>query len=62
VCRRRGHRDAILAATLPSRIDNYSDDWRVVDESVTFEGRGFSEINPAAKPNTYTGKAGSKRD
>ena len=24
--------------------------------------RGFASINPAAKPNTYTGPGGSKRD
>jgi hypothetical protein len=26
------------------------------------EGRGWAPINPAAKPNTYTDKGGSKRD
>jgi hypothetical protein len=26
------------------------------------EGRGWANINPAAAPNTYTGKGGSKRD
>jgi hypothetical protein len=39
---------------------DWSRDWQQPLKSQ--EGRGWAKINPAATPNTYTSKGGSKRD
>jgi hypothetical protein len=37
-----------------------NEDWR--EPQKKSEGSGWAEISEAAKPNTYTGKGGSKRE